>query len=449
MIGGSSLHNNSAPSAINVNGQGVMWEVKTNGGFTSTNAPVIGPDGTIYVGCSSDSLYRPGQLYAIDPQGKIEWTHSVEMSCAYSPAVDQERIVYVASCAQGNAYLDALYPNGTLKWRFDGNTTREGTEFINIGSSPVIARDGSLRLNLLNTQDSSPHFRSLVCSVDANGTLLWKYRLEEYMGSNPAVGNDLTTYVRSESGNLSAIDRDGNLKWNLGLGGEHGNFASSSPAIGPDGTIYVGDSATYYGPLSFHAVDPNGTIRWAYEVVNDSRSGGFGTNLGPAVSADGTIYFFANPGVIYTSMLDFTTEKVPGRLYCLSSNGTLKWVADAGDIYGAYPLVDNGSRIIVSGSGKVMLFSSDGSMLRSYQSTTSVSYFNPVLAADGTLLLLKMDSSSRSGSLVASDGLPKDTLTDLINKNWVFLAVIIIASAMIIGVIASRRAKRRRRDRFE
>ena len=57
--------------------------------------------------------------------------------------------------------------------------------------------------------------------------------------SSPAVGPDGTVYVGSYDGNLYALNRSGNnltLKWKFQTGG----IIESSPAIGLDGTVYVG-----------------------------------------------------------------------------------------------------------------------------------------------------------------------------------------------------------------
>jgi outer membrane protein assembly factor BamB len=54
--------------------------------------------------------------------------------------------------------------------------------------------------------------------------------------SSPAVGADGTIYVGSDDHNLYAINPDGSLKWRY----DTGDKVYSSPAIGSDGTIYAG-----------------------------------------------------------------------------------------------------------------------------------------------------------------------------------------------------------------
>jgi hypothetical protein len=54
--------------------------------------------------------------------------------------------------------------------------------------------------------------------------------------SSPAIGSDGTIYVGSYDKNLYAINPDGSKKWAFNTG----HYVYSSPAIGSDGIIYVG-----------------------------------------------------------------------------------------------------------------------------------------------------------------------------------------------------------------
>ena len=67
-----------------------------------------------------------------------------------------------------------------------------------------------------------------------------------------AIADDGTIYVPVESGVLYAFDPDGAVKWTFDLMGYSG--PSASPAIGGDGTIYV-------GATQFCAINPDGTLK--------------------------------------------------------------------------------------------------------------------------------------------------------------------------------------------
>ena len=92
----------------------------------------------------------------------------------------------------------------------------------------------------------------------APGTLKWRYGMgrRRSVVSSPAIGADGTIYVGSYYDNyLYAINPDGTRKWRY----ETGYWVESSPAIGADGTIYVGS-------LNFYAINPDGTLKWRYET---------------------------------------------------------------------------------------------------------------------------------------------------------------------------------------
>ena len=71
------------------------------------------------------------------------------------------------------------------------------------------------------------------------------------MRSSPAIGSDGTIYVGANDNYLYAINPDGSRKWRF----KTGDFVTSSPAIGSDGTIYVGSGDNY-----LYAINSDGSI---------------------------------------------------------------------------------------------------------------------------------------------------------------------------------------------
>ena len=72
------------------------------------------------------------------------------------------------------------------------------------------------------------------------------------------------------------------VRWRYQTGEEY-----SSPAIGADGTIYIGSY-----DHSVYALTPAGTLKWRYltdDIIDPSGSNGAG-GPSPAIGADGTIY---------------------------------------------------------------------------------------------------------------------------------------------------------------
>jgi outer membrane protein assembly factor BamB len=66
---------------------------------------------------------------------------------------------------------------------------------------------------------------------------LWQFETGGEVWSSPAIGSDGTVYVGSNDYKLYAINGKSGVKlWEFETGGN----VSSSPAIGSDGTVYVG-----------------------------------------------------------------------------------------------------------------------------------------------------------------------------------------------------------------
>ena len=99
----------------------------------------------------------------------------------------------------------------------------------------------------------------------------------------------------------SVYAADGDLKWHTGQVGKAniGDGIVTSPAIGSDGTIYVGTYNIGYETSSnfqIYAVNPNGTLKWKTNFI------GFRMFSSPAIGSDGTIYvgtYSATQGELY------------------------------------------------------------------------------------------------------------------------------------------------------
>ena len=96
-----------------------------------------------------------------------------------------------------------------------------------------------------------------------DGTIQWHYKTQNYNLNappmTPSIGQDGSIYV-VDAVSLYAISPAGALKWKWIITGDHG--ITSSPAIGSDGTIYIGgDGGHVFG------FKPDGNLRWDLELV--------------------------------------------------------------------------------------------------------------------------------------------------------------------------------------
>lgn len=394
--------NGGTPGDGAVNEGTLKWNFSAEGSVNSSSA--VSCDGTVYFG--SDN----GFLYAVKPDGTLKWKYETGGSIVASPAVSEDcSVIYIGSM---DRQLYAINSDGTLKWVIPTRT--------NFTSSPAIGVDGTVYVagklqdlwvicvGELNVQ------LSYLYAINPDSTSKWPapVSLSGIVNSSPAIASDGTIYIGTDgdteydrvnpcdkesyylsssvfpnafpaNGHLYAIRPDGLIMWDFKTLGD----VDSSPALGSDGTIYVGsDSYTHgygiekneiisYSPTTvgyFYAINPNGTLKWWQDLYGD-------VNSSAAIASDGTIYvgsdkndiFALNPdgsikwvyptrddvisspaigsdGIIYIGSND-------GSLYALNPNGTENWRYDAGSAIGSSPAI--------AGNGIIYVGSSEGSLL--------------------------------------------------------------------------------------
>ena len=141
--------------------------------------------------------------------------------------------------------------------------------------------------------------------------------------SSPAIGSDGTVYVGSYDRNLYAINPDGSLKWKYQTGG----WVVSSPAIGSDGTIYVGSH-----DHKLYAINPDGSLKWSYNTGRRITSS-------PAIDAYGTIY----------------TGSADKHIYAINPDGSLLWNYNTGNrIYYSSPAIASDGTVYIGNNGGML-----------------------------------------------------------------------------------------------
>ncbi len=258
--------------AINPNGT-QKWLFQTGGLNTPNTSPAIGSDGTIYIGTYDWDLYDKNLFYAINPDGTQKWLFQTGSPNA-SPTIGSDGTIYVGT-SDGNLY--AINPDGTQKWLFQTGPNAPKT-------SPTIGSDGTI---YVGTSDGNLY------AINPDGTQKWLFQTGGQITS-PVISSDGIIYVGTSDGNLHAINPDGTQKWTFGTEDE----IYFSPNIGLDGTVYVG---TYDGNL--YAINPGGTQKWTF-------GNGDWVYTSPNIGLDGTIYVVT----------------LDGNLYAINLDGTQKWV---------------------------------------------------------------------------------------------------------------------------
>ena|GEM_PF-413438 len=315
-------HTGQSPYSTEDNPGTVKWRFENDGLIEDT--PVISNDGTIYFGGAVD--FQPYYLVALYPNGSLKWRYRTDGSIwGSSPAIDENGTIYVGSWDAG---LYAINPNGTLKWRFPAGDT--------VASSPVIADDGTIYFGKMGPGWD----KGRIYAVYPNGTEKWHYDTGYWIVSNPAIGDDGTIYIGSGDSYLYAMYPNGTLRWRFKTGDE----IHSHPSIADDGTIYIGsndeilyaiypnngtekwrfgtrwglygnpsianDGTIYVGTDKLYAIYPNGTLRWSFVLGNDE----WVASSSPAISSEGTIFIGTNIG-----------SMVGGDIVAVNPDGTERW----------------------------------------------------------------------------------------------------------------------------
>ncbi len=151
--------------------------------------PVLGSDGTIYVGGN-------GVFTAVNPDGTGKWSFSLQGHMIASPAIATDGTVYFGS-EDSNLY--ALDSNGRVKWKF----ATAGP----IKSTPALAKNGTVYLGGVDHN---------LYAIRSDGKLKWKFATGGQVFS-PAIGDDGTIYFQNGEGKLFAIQDTEN---NGGLDGQ-------------------------------------------------------------------------------------------------------------------------------------------------------------------------------------------------------------------------------------
>jgi outer membrane protein assembly factor BamB len=332
----------------------------------------ITDDNTIIFG--SKNYY----VYALYPNGTLIWKYKTGGQIYSDPAIAADGTIYITSC---DHRLYALRSDGTLKWQFNTGEI--------ISSSPVIAPNGTIYIG---------HSQGRLFAISPNGIELWHYDLPNDIYGSAALGFDETIYIGSWDNRLYALNPNGTLKWSFPTG----NHVKGVPSIAPDGTIYFGSWDGY-----LYALYPNGTMRWRCRV--DS-----GTETTPAIAIDGTIYVGGDD------------------LYAVYPNGTMRWIFDIDTgtdrhIFKSCPAIAAEGTIYVGadigngGAGEIIAVNPNGTerwrKIISDESADS----SPAIAADGTVYI---GSTGGSGGYLHAFGTiefnepPNDPVIDGPNSGY-------------------------------
>ncbi len=358
-------HTGLSPYSTSSNLGYQTWKFKA-GSYLYSSSPALSGDGsTVYVGSYDDNLYAINTL-----DGSLKWTFATGGKIvSSSPAIATDGTIYVGSY-DGKLYaITDSGTSGTLKWAY--------TTGARINSSPAIGADGTIYVG------SYDYKLYAITDSGTSGTLKWTFTTSsQALLSSPAISSDgSTVYVGSYDDNLYAVNSsDGSEKWAFLTGGS----VLSSPAIGSDGTIYVGsdddklyavaDCTGVEAPITACTGSGTAAQKWSFTT-------GGNVNSSPAIGSDGTIYVgslddklyaITDSGTSGTEKWTFTTGGDVSSSPAIGSDGTIFVGSDDKSLYA---LTDSGSS-----ATERWAFTTAGELISS-----------PAIGSDGTIYIGSAD----------------------------------------------------------
>jgi outer membrane protein assembly factor BamB len=321
-------------------------------------------------------------------RGDAPWSFATGKGVFSTPVIDGRDHIYVGSA---DHVFYALAPDGRERWRFETGEIIDSAAALprsdGDGRRSVVVPSGDGHLYKLWTDAADPAARR-AWAFDARSA--GRERFNHWFEGNVAIGPDGTLYAGNTDFNYYAISPEGRLRWLHPTGAN----AWSMAAFGDDATIYWGSNDT-----RVRAVRPDGSLRWSRRTLGMIAASA-------AVGSDGTVYIgsfdgslhaldphtgarrwrFQTRDHVYASAAlgegaDGRTDAVyfgstDGLFYALRPDGTRLWSFDTGDpirssaAIGGSP--DHGP-IVYFGSGDGRLYAlhaNDGTRRWSFDTTS-------------------------------------------------------------------------------
>lgn len=248
--------------------------------------PGVGADGTVVAHDSN------GFVYALQPDGGLKWIYNTGRFAAGPPSIGPDGTVYVA----GSGTITAINPDGSLKWTFDEPPGGQG-----VIAGPGVGPDGNIYavtdLGGLGALALSPAGQ-LLWSNHGDPVMAEYGQLGVEMSFGPSHSGGPVDQFYVAFDDFGSSNRDHMYAFRLTTGEQvwtvpifmskdtSGMMQQQRPVVGSDGTVFLSAAVQTGSNWSLNAFNPaNGTLLRSY-----FPSPGLGMGV-PTVGPDDTVYF--------------------------------------------------------------------------------------------------------------------------------------------------------------
>ncbi|MFO7791507.1 MAG: PQQ-binding-like beta-propeller repeat protein [Candidatus Saliniplasma sp.] len=316
---------------------------------------------------SNDS---PWPCFKQNPQrtGSVnEDSNSIELNEDWNTSLDMGNQPNIVGSPVITADGDILQPAGDTLFSIndEGEVNWDHSFGSTMESTPTIADDGTIYIGLKDAN---------LTALNPDGTEKWRFTTENRIDSSPAIGPEGNIYFGNNDGVLYNVNPEGEKEWNISFESQdETRMIQSSPAIDEEGTIYIASTRLnqqgYLDQGRVHAVNPNGTEKWRFEIRLAIISS-------PAIGSEGNIYIGGAGGHLFAIDLE-TGEEV--------------WkFGTAGPVLSS-PAIDSEGRVYVgSNDNKLYVVNSDGNEIWNFTTKAPI-FSSPAISQDGTIYVGSRD----------------------------------------------------------